>query len=185
MIFVSISQAFSEIEKLKPHVLKHCTGALSPTLNQWSGNSGPGSMCQSQTDVASVAATSVTSDRDNDATNCKDMDVKKEELSRMFNNSGGLATSSLPQSEAELRDLASRSSAALHALSFMSPMGGPYHLGSPNQLTGTPPSFHSSGIHQAIYAGSGECIIARHLSCTERNVIVSPFFKICYLKVYF
>lgn len=85
------------------------------------------------------------------------MDAKKEELSRMalFHNSAGLGTSSLPQSEAELRDLASRSSAALHALSFMSPMGGPFGLGSANQLTGNSSSFHSPSIHQAIYAGSG------------------------------
>ncbi|XP_057380685.2 zinc finger protein castor homolog 1-like isoform X2 [Daphnia carinata] len=146
------NQAFSEIDKLKPHVLKHCTGALSPTLNQWSGNSGPGPL---PTDVASIGAGA--SDRVNQTANCKDMDAKKEELSRMalFNNATGLGTSSLPQSEAELRDLASRSSAALHALSFMSPMGGPFGLGSPSQLTGNPSSFHSPGMHQTIYAGSG------------------------------
>ncbi|KZS09994.1 Transcription factor castor-like protein [Daphnia magna] len=152
---VVCNQAFSEIDKLKPHVLKHCTGALSPTLNQWSGNGGPGSIGQLPTDVASVAAGA--SDRGNPTANCIEMDAKKEELSRMalFHNSAGLGTSSLPQSEAELRDLASRSSAALHALSFMSPMGGPFGLGSANQLTGNPSSFHSPSIHQAIYAGSG------------------------------
>lgn len=111
------------------------------------------------------------------------MDAKKEELSRMalFHNSTGLGTSSLPQSEAELRDLASRSSAALHALSFMSPMGGPFGLGSANQLTGNSSSFHSPSIHQAIYAGSGEILIC----VQQKNMRVLPKKNFDYRFVFF
>ncbi len=140
------------MEKLKPHMLKHCTGALSPTLSQWTSSSGIRVTDPSATAAAAVAASGASPNRRTD--DCKDVDVKKEELSRLalFNNSAGLGTSSFVQPESSLVDIASRSSAALHAFSFMSPLGGPYGLVSPN---GSPSSFLPPGL-QPIYAGSGK-----------------------------
>lgn len=142
-------------------MLKHCTGALSPTLSQWAGNnSGHNLTGQLETDIAATAAAAVAAsgaDRKSDVV--KDMSLKnKEEMSSRlqdYNNSAGLGTSSLLRSDASLcADLASRSSAALHALSFMSPLtSGHYGLVTTNQLNGSP--FLSSGIHQPIYTGSG------------------------------
>jgi hypothetical protein len=143
-------------------MLKHCTGALSPTLSQWAGNNtgGHNSTGQLETDIAATAAAAVAAsgaDRKSDVV--KDMSLKnKEEMSSRlqdYNNSDGLGTSSLLRSDASLcADLASRSSAALHALSFMSPLSsGHYGLVTTNQLNSSP--FLSSGIHQPIYTGSG------------------------------
>jgi hypothetical protein len=154
-------QAFSEIEKLKPHMLKHCTGALSPTLSQWAGNGGHGSTGQLETDIAATAAAAVAAsgaDRNIKTEVVKDLSSnKKEEASRLaqFGDSAALGASSLSHPDANLCDLASRSSAALHALSFMSPLGGHYGLMPTNQLNSSPSSFLPSGIHPPIYTGSG------------------------------
>lgn len=145
------------MEKLKPHMLKHCTGALSPTLSQWAGSSGNVARHSdpAATAAAAVAASGASPDPSVNANDCQDLSIKKEESSRLalFNNSMALGTSSL--SDAGLCDLASRSSAALHALSFMSPLAGAYGLIPSSQANGHPSSFLSSGL-QPLYAGSGE-----------------------------
>lgn len=154
-------------------MLKHCTGALSPTLSQWAGNSGHTSTGQLETDIAATAAAAVAaSGADHKSEVVKDMNLKnKEEMSRLeqFNNSAGLGTSSLLHSDASLCDLASRSSAALHALSFMSPLSGHYGLVPTNQPNSSPSPFLSSGIHQPIYSGSGNTTTSSKLAvfCVE------------------
>jgi hypothetical protein len=166
--FISISisilnfQAFSDIDKLKPHMLKHCTGALSPTLSQWAGNSS--GHHSTETDIAATAAAAVAaSGADRKSQFVKETtSLKKEDdmspmrLATFSNPASALGTtSSLLHPEAGLCDLASRSSAALHALSFMSPLSAHYSPVTSNQLNSSPPSFLSSGIHPPIYTGSG------------------------------
>ena len=148
------------MDKLKPHMLKHCTGALSPTLSQWTGSGGLRMTSDpSAIAAAAVAASGASPDCRTEAIGAKEVDVKKEmDLSRLslFGSAAGLNTSSLLQTDAGLCDMASRSSAAaLHALTFMSPLGSPYGLVAPNHPNGTSSSFLGAGL-QPLYAGSGE-----------------------------
>lgn len=147
------------MEKLKPHMLKHCTGALSPTLSHWTGSSNGSlrttghSSDPSVTAAAAVAASGASPSHQHDPyENQEDLDIKKEEMNlplNLFSKQIGLAGSSILDSDA------ARSSATLRALGFMSTLSGAYSLPAQSSGSSNPLPFSPSGL-QSIYSGSGK-----------------------------
>jgi len=114
---VVCNQAFSEIERLKPHMLKHYTGALSPSMGQWTnpaGSSAASGLLPSSGDRLSIDS-GIKEEMD------RDLDRDDEHPHNPFAG----PSSGLPEGFGP--DM-TRSASALHALAFMSPLGSHYGL---------------------------------------------------------
>lgn len=146
------------MERLKPHMLKHCTGALSPTMGQWTGN------CSAQTQLPSqqpMRSSSVAADLKEESTDNHQNERKKELVlsqQRDVKNPTAGPSSPVPPSNQDVDLSVSRSpAAALHALSFL-----PYGI-SPHQPTScTTAAFLPPGF-QSFYANSSKFQIVLQL----------------------
>lgn len=123
------------MERLKPHMLKHCSGALSPSMSQWASSSTFSHSLRIGSDIKLEHTTTQ-----------EDSKVDVEQSNLFGNTSAGPSAAFLSNQE---KDVTARSSAALQALSFM-----PYGLIPPLQpSSGNGPSFLPPGF-QSIYSNT-------------------------------